>query len=65
MKNIMKNVIIYADRLADGVAIGLAFCTDVFFGYADACLAQRPCADGHRRHSLYRRLSGLCRRLAS
>jgi hypothetical protein len=41
----MKNVITCADRLADGVAIGLAFCTDVFFGYADACLAQRPCAD--------------------
>jgi hypothetical protein len=59
----MKNVITYADRLADGVAISLAFYTDGFFGYVDACLAQRPCA--HRRYSLYRRLSGLCRRLGA
>jgi hypothetical protein len=46
----MKNVITYAD----GLAVGLAFCADgmsmptTFFGYVDACLARRPCADGLR-----------------
>jgi hypothetical protein len=38
----MKNVITYTD----GLAIGLAFCADNFFGYTDACLARRSCVDG-------------------
>jgi hypothetical protein len=40
-----KKVITYARR---------HIYADDFFDYADAYLARRPCADGHRRHNTAR-----------